>query len=152
MRPNRNRPSIRFAAALAQITNQLFTRIELSASWLVTVEVAHQTNSERDVVQEIAMNMAAINLASPPIANLDFAVTGRTAVPDHKMVGKAVLHFANASMVVFEHARISLPRSAVMDDDEFPAVAGNGRAPNLFDNRSAEIGVSLLRSRSRKRP
>ncbi len=38
------------AAALPQITNQFFAAIELHARRLITIEIANQTNAERDVV------------------------------------------------------------------------------------------------------
>ena len=66
--------SVAFSAALLQIPNQLFTRIELRARRLVAIEIAHQTNTEPDAVHIIAVNMAAVNLTTPAIANLDLAV------------------------------------------------------------------------------
>ena len=66
--------SVAFSAALLQIPNQLFTRVELRARRLVAIEIAHQTNTEPDVVHIIAVNMAAVNLTTPAIANFDLAV------------------------------------------------------------------------------
>ena len=142
MRSHRNRASIRLAAPLPQITNQFFARVELRASRLIAVEIPDQTNSERDVVQEVAMHMSAIDLPSPTIADLNLAVASRSAVADDKVIRETIFHPAHASMVIIEHARVALSRAAIVDDDEFPAVAGNWCPSNLFDNRASEIVVS----------
>ena len=89
---------------------------------LVTVEIANQTNSEGDVVQIIAVDVTAIDLPAPSISYFDLSITGGGAVADDKMIGQPVSHSADMPMIVIEHARISLPRAAVMDDDEFPAI------------------------------
>src|ERR687887_2857591 len=96
------RASLGFAAALAQVANQFLTRVELRARRLVPIEIAYEANAERDVVQIIAVYMAAVDLAPPAIADFDLAVTGRSAVADHEMIGEAVLHPANMLMVIIK--------------------------------------------------
>ena len=76
VRLHRYRTSLGFAAAIPQIANEFLTRIELCARRLVSIEIAHETNAERDVVQIIAVHVAAIDLASPAIADFDLAVAG----------------------------------------------------------------------------
>ena len=73
---HRYRASLGFAAAVSQIANEFFTRVELCARRLVTIEIAYQTNAERDVVQIIAVHMTAVYLAPPAIADFDLAVAG----------------------------------------------------------------------------
>ena len=63
-----------FAATLPKVTNQLFATIELSTGRLVAIEIADQTNPKRDVVQVVAMNVSAIDLASPTVAHFDLTV------------------------------------------------------------------------------
>ena len=67
---------VELAAALSQVTNQFFATIELRAGRLVAVEIADQTNAERDVIQLITVNMAAVDLSSPPIPNFNLTVAG----------------------------------------------------------------------------
>ena len=88
------------------------------------------------------MHMTAINLTAPAIADLNFAVTRRSAVPDHEMIGETVFHSADLPMIIVEHARVALTGSAVVDDDDFPAVTGHRRPPYLFDHRSRKVAVS----------
>ena len=76
MRPNGNRSAIGFAAAFAQVADQLFAGIQLSLCRLTAIEIADKADSERDIVQKIAMNMTTIDLAAPPIAYFHLAVAG----------------------------------------------------------------------------
>jgi len=134
MRPHRNRAAISFTATFSQVTNQLLTRVELGAGWLIAVEIAYQANSKRDVVQEIAMHVATVNLTSPSIADLDFAVAGGRAVADHEMISQSILHASDPAMIIIKDACVALPRPAVVDHDEFPAIARHRRPPDLFNN------------------
>ena len=74
MRTHDQGMSIAFPAALLQIPNQLLARFELRACRLVTIEIAHETNAESDIVHIIAVDVTAVNLAAPPIADFDLAV------------------------------------------------------------------------------
>src|ERR1700731_3848202 len=72
------------------------------------------------------------------------------------MIGKPVLHPPNPAMIVIEGARVSLPCATVVDDDELPARALHGCAPDRVDRRAGEIFVSGLarprpETRSRRR-
>lgn len=72
-----DRPMIAdFAATLSQIPNELFATIELGARRLIAIEIPHQTNAKGDVVQIVAVNVAAIDLTTPAIADFDLAVAG----------------------------------------------------------------------------
>ncbi|MEY2492255.1 MAG: hypothetical protein QOH24_1206, partial [Verrucomicrobiota bacterium] len=65
---------INFPAALSQIPDQFFARFELPLRRLVAIEIADQTNTEGNVVQVIAVDVAAIDLTSPAVTDFDFAV------------------------------------------------------------------------------
>ena len=71
---DRYRASFRFAAAVSQIANEFLASVELRARRLVSIEIAYKTNSERDIVQIIAVHMAAVDLTPPPISDFDLTV------------------------------------------------------------------------------
>jgi hypothetical protein len=68
------RASVGFAAAISQIADEFLTCVELRACRLVAVEITYETNAERNIVQIIAVHMAAVDLAAPAIAHFDLAV------------------------------------------------------------------------------
>ena len=71
---HRYRASLGFAAAVSQIANEFLTCVKLCARRLVSIEIAYETNAERDVVQIIAVHMTAVYLTPPSIADFDLAV------------------------------------------------------------------------------
>ncbi len=109
------------AAPDAKIANQFFARVELHACRLIAIEIADQTNAERDVVQIIAVHVPAVDLTAPTIAHFDLAIARRCAVANDKMIRQSILHVANMTMVIIENARVTLPCAAVVDDDVLPA-------------------------------
>lgn len=131
-----------FSAALAQIADQLFATIQLRAGWLVAIKVAYQTNSQRDVVEIIAVHVAAIDLSTPAISNFDLSIAGGGAVPDDKMISEAVLHSSKMSVVVIERGGVALSRSAVVDNDVLPTATSDRRAINLAAHRSGQIPIA----------
>ena len=66
--------SVAFSTALLQIPSQFLARFELRARRLVAIEIAHEANTEPDVVHIIAVPMAAVNLTTPSIPDFDLAV------------------------------------------------------------------------------
>ena len=134
MRPHGNIAPVDFAAAFSQVTDEFFARVELRARWLVAIKIAYQANAERNVVQIIAVHMAAVDLATPAIAYFDLPVTCRCSVSDYEMIGKTVLHPAYMPMIIIEHARVSLPGAAIMHDNELPATPFYWCAPDGFDD------------------
>lgn len=120
-----------FAAALAKITDQLLTTLELCARRLIAIEIADQTYPESDVVEIIAVNMAAVDLSPPAITNFDLAVSGRSAIADHEMIGESVLHPPKMPMVIIERGGVALTRSTVVHDDVLPAAACDRGAIDL---------------------
>jgi len=131
---HRNGASLGLATTVAQVTDEFFARVELCARWLVAIKIAYQTNAERNVVQIIAVHMAAIDLAPPAIAHFDLAVACGSSVADHEVVGKTVLHPADMPMIIIENACVALPRSAVVHDNELPAAPFHWRASDGFDD------------------
>ena len=134
MRPDRDLAPVNLAAAFPQITDEFFTRFELRARWLVAIEIAYQTNAERNVVQIVAVHVAAIDLASPTIAHFDLAITSRCSVADDEVISKAILHAPDMPMVIIENACVALSRAAIMHDNELPATPFHRRAPDRVDN------------------
>ena len=55
------------------------------------------------------------------------------------MVSQSVWHPADISMVVVEDARITLARTAVMNDDVLPAIARHARIVDSLSHRRCEI-------------
>src|SRR5689334_10354156 len=108
MRSHGDLAPVDFAATFTEIADEFLTRIELRARWLVAIEIADQTNAERDIVQIIAVNVAAVDLAPPAIAYFDLTVAGRCSVADHEMVCQPILHPANMLVIIIKDARIAL--------------------------------------------
>ena len=134
MRPHRDLSSIDLAATFSQITDEFFARIELRARWLVAIEIADQTNAERNIIQIIAVHMATVDLAPPAIAYFNLTVAGGSSVADHEMVCEPVLHSANVFVIIIKDARVSLPCTTVMDNNELPSAPFHRRASNGFDD------------------
>src|SRR4051794_37432501 len=105
-----------FAHAVAKVSDQLIGRGELPLRGDVAVEVADKANSERDVIQVIAVDVAAIDLANPPITNLHLAIAGRGPVPYDEVIRETVRHFSDTQVVIIERLRVPLPRARVMDN------------------------------------
>ena len=122
------------AAALSQVTNEFFARVELRARGVVAVKIAYQTNAERNVVQIVAVHVAAVDLTPPTVAHFDLSVPGGSAVADHEMIGKTILHPADVPMIVIKNARVPLPRAAVVHHNELPAAPLNRRASDSIDD------------------
>ena len=135
------------AAALPQVADQLFARFKLCTGRLVAIEIAYQTDAERDVVQVIAVDMAAVDLAAPAVADFNLAVAGRCPIANHEVISKPVLHSPDMPMIIIEHTRVALPRAAVMHNNELPALSLHRSAANLFDHRTREIAITLARPR-----
>ena len=121
MGPYRRISPVTFPAAIAQVPDQFFTRLQLRTRRLVAVKIAYETNAERDVVEIITVDMPAVDLPKPAIANLDLAIAGRSSIPDYEMIGQPIFHPAYVPMIIIKRARIPLPGAAVMHDDKFPA-------------------------------
>ena len=126
--------SLGLAATFAQEANEFFACVELRARWLVAIKIAYQTNAERNVVQIIAVHMAAVDLTPPAITHFDLTITRGSSVANHEVVGKTVLHPADVPMIIIKNARVPLPRAAVMHHNELPTVSFHRRASDSFDD------------------
>ena len=124
--------TIDFANALTQVADELVQGVELFLSGLFLIEVADEADAEGDVVEVVAVDMAAIDLAGPSAANFDFSVARGGAVADHKLIGKAVGHFAHIRVVEFKGFGIALAGAAVVHHDVAPAGFLDGSAVDLF--------------------
>ncbi len=133
---------IDLSAALPQIPDQFFTGLELPACRLIPVEVADQANAKSDVVQVIAVDVTAIDLAAPAITDFDFTISGRGSIPDNKMIGKTVLHAADMAVVIIKNPRAPLPRPAVVHDNELPAAPHDWRAINLSADCARKVTIT----------
>ena len=89
----------------------------------VAIEIAYETNAKSDVVQVIARNMTAIDLPGPAVTDFDLSIPRGISIADDEVVGEAILHFANASVVDIKNPRVSLAGATVMNDDVFPPSA-----------------------------
>ena len=98
---------------------------------MIAIEITDQTNPERDVVQVIAVDVAAVDLSPPTVPYFDLAVAGRSSVANHEMISESVLHPAKMPVVIIERSRISLTRSAVVHDNVLPATPRDWRAIDL---------------------
>ena len=134
MRPHWDVAPVDLAATVAQVADEFFASVELRARRLVTIKIAYQANAERNVVQIIAVHMAAVDLAPPAIAHFDLAVARGSSVANHEMVRKTILHPADVPMIIIKSARVSLPRAAIMHDNELPATPLHWRASDGFDD------------------
>ena len=78
--------------------------------------------------------MAAIDLASPAIADFNLAITGRRSVADHEMIGESILHPPHMPVVIIKCAGVSLARAAVMHNNELPAAPFDWRASDRVNH------------------
>ena len=131
---HRNGASVGLAATFSQVSNEFFARIKLRARRLVAIKIAYQTNAQRNVVQIIAVHVAAVDLAPPAIAHFNLAVARGSSVADHEMIRKPILHSADMPMIIIKNARVSLPGAAVVHDNKLPATPFYRRAPDGFDD------------------
>jgi hypothetical protein len=106
----------------------------LRTRWLVAIKIPDQTDAERDVVQIIAVHVATVNLTPPAIADFDLAIASGRSVADHEVIRKTILHSSDMPMIIIKNARVSLPRAAIMHDDELPASPFHWRAPDGFND------------------
>jgi len=78
------------------------------------------------------VDMAAVDLPPPPVADFDLSITGRSAIADHEMVCEPVLHPAKMPVVIIECGRITLTSSTVVNNDKLPATMRHRRTIDLI--------------------
>ena len=131
-----------FSAALTKITDQFLTRFQLFAPRLIAIEIANQANSEGDVVQVIAMDVATIDLPAPAIADFDLAIAGGSAIADHEMISESILHSAKMPVVIVECSGVALTCSAIVHNDVLPAAPRDRRAIYLSAHGARQVTVT----------
>ena len=62
------------AHAITQIGDELVERGELRLGGQVAIQVAHQTDTDGNIVKVVAGHMSPVELPRPAGANLDFAI------------------------------------------------------------------------------
>lgn len=125
--------------ALPQIANQLFKSFGLAFGWLTAVVIAHQTNADRDVVEIITVHVAAIDLATPTIADFDLSVPRRGAIADHEVIREPVGHLADAEVIVLKRLGIALPRAGIVDHDIPPASSLHAGSVDFLSHALGEV-------------
>jgi len=138
---------INFPATFSQIIDQLFAGLELAAGRLIAIEIAHQTNAERDVVQIITVDVSAVDLTPPAIAHFNRAIAGRGAVADDEMISESVPHSAHVPVIIIENPGAALSCAAVVHNDELPTTAHHRRAIDFATDRPRKITISDFRPR-----
>jgi hypothetical protein len=133
---------VNLAAALAEIPNQFLARVELGAAGLAAIEVAYQADTKRDIVEIIAMDVTAVDLTSPAVADLNLSVSGRGSIPDDKMIGQTVLHSPHMAMIVVEDRGVSLPSPTVVNNDVLPTGRRHRCPIDRTPDRCSQVPVS----------
>ena len=148
-------PAFNLSDTIAQIAYQFIKRAQLGLGWLVTIEVADQTDSYGDVVEIVTRHVSAVELSRPARTNFNFAISGGSAIADDKMVGESILHLTDTAMIRIEDAGVSLPGSAVVNDDVLPPAFLDSRPVNRSAHSGRQVSPSLeptTASRRRLKP
>jgi len=119
-----------FADAPAEVGDEFVDGGKLGFCWLIAIEVPNEADPKGDIVEVIAGNVPAVDLAGPAVANLDFAIARRVPVANDEVICEPVLHFANSPVIHVKDPGVPLPGSAVVNDDVFPPTALD---PGLID-------------------
>ena len=116
----------------------------------VTIEIAYKADAEGDVIEVVARDMSAVDLAGPAIANFDLSIARGIAVSNDKMISESVLHFADIAVVVLKNTSISLAGSAVVNDDVFPTSALDLCAIYGLADGRCQVSVALHEAAERR--
>lgn len=119
--------AVDFAHPLSKISNQFVQGFVLRPGGEIAIEVSHQANAERDVIEIVAVDVSACELNYPTIADFDLPVSARGPVTNDEMVGKAVRHPPDVPVIVVKDPGVTLASSAIVNHDIFPAVPGDTR-------------------------
>ena len=138
--------TLRFADSIAQVRDEFLKGPDLGLGRGVAVEIAHEADAKRDVIEVVAGDMASVELGGPAVTDLDLAVAGAMSVANNEMVGEAVFHVADAEMVNIENTGISLTGAAVVDNDVFPTTAVHRGTIDGRTNRWAQVVVVSVRT------
>ena len=67
--------SVHFADPAPEITDQLIERLIFRFSREVPIEIPHQADADGDIIEIIAVNVSAVQLPDPTVADLDLTVS-----------------------------------------------------------------------------
>ena len=67
--------SIHFADPAPEIADQLIERLIFRFSREVSIEIPHQADADGDIIEIIAVNVSAVQLPDPTVADLDLTVS-----------------------------------------------------------------------------
>ena len=87
--------AVGFSRALAEVADEFVEGLKLLGRRFFLVEIAHQTDAKGDVVEVVAVDVAAVDLFLLAVADFDLAVARGGAVADDKVVGETVGHLAD---------------------------------------------------------
>jgi hypothetical protein len=108
----------------SQVIDQFLKSQYLLQRWPRLFKVPNETDANPDLVDFLAMNVAALDLLEPARANLNFSIAGIDSVADHKVIRQAVLHPA-LSMRAAIDGGIALSNCAVMRYNPLPPARAN---------------------------
>lgn len=124
---NDDRPMpVDFSDTFLQIMDEFFERRQLRFSGMPAIKIADEADAKRDFVEVIAVDVTALNLPHPAIADFDPSVGAAVAVVDDELIGESVWHVADVEMIVVKRFCVALFGAAVVDDDVTPAPAFDG--------------------------
>lgn len=131
--------AVHLSHASSQVADQFIQSFVLCFCWQIAIKVAYKANADRNIVQIVAVYVAAVNLTIPTVPNFDLTVSGRSAVPDNEVVSQSIRHFADMPMIIVENACVPLTSPAVMDDYVFPPVARDASFVDGLPNCRCQI-------------
>jgi len=88
------------------------------------------------------MDMSAVDLAAPAVTHFNLPVTGRCSIADDEMVSETVLHPSHTAVVIIEDRSVSLPGTAVVDNDVLPACPRDRRSLDRVSHRRRQISIT----------
>ena len=132
-----------FSDADAEVGDEFIEGCELGGGRPVAIEITDEANTQRDIIEVVAGDVSAVDLAGPAVANFDFSIARGVAITNDKVVGEAVLHLADVTVVDIKDAGISLPGSAVVHDDIFPAFAFHDGLVDCFSGAGREVAPAF---------
>ncbi len=116
------------------------------------VVIADEADTDSHIVEVVTVDMSSRLLNLPPVTDFDLSVAGGCSVADDEVVSEAVLHFANAAVVIFEGFGVALSGAAIVNDDVLPASFGDGWAADLVAEGWRNVFALGFRSEEREEP
>ncbi len=137
-----------FADTIPEVGNEFLERPNLGLGGPVTIEITDEADSERNVIQVVAGDVASVELCRPAVTDLHLAVSRTMSVANNEMVSQTVLHVTNTEVVDVKDPRISLTGAAVVDNDIFPAAPSHRGSIDGCPRGGTEIIVGFARTKN----